>query len=70
MRPNPDRLLDPKIGDIVHNFLKDKHYLILNTSIDQDDEIKHYQVVHLESGIIEVIGYWDYLYKTSWEIVA
>lgn len=70
MRPSPDRLLNPNIGDILHNFLHDKHYLILSAKVNIVDNIKFYDALHLETGTIEEIGYWNYLYMTSWEIVA
>lgn len=69
MRPNTERLLDPNIGDIVHNFLKDEYFLIVNEYVSRDN-VSVYDVIRLSNGAIEEIGYWDYLYKTSWDIVA
>ena len=69
MRLNPETLLEPNIGDIVHNFLKDEYYLIVESDISWDN-IKIYNCIFLNNGSIQEIGYWHPLFKTNWEIVA
>ena len=68
MRPNPERLLNPNIGDIVLNFINDKYYLILD--VKHEDNDKYYDALCLNNGKIDYLGIWEYLYMTSWDIVA
>lgn len=67
MRPNKHRLLKPKVGDIVLNIQNQYHYLILDVKLHDDSQ--YYEGLNLETGTHQFIGYYNYLYKTLWEIV-
>lgn len=57
-----------QVGDIAHDCLSNKYYLVLKSSMYEDDE--YYRVINLEDGTYIMIGYFDYLTSDRWERVA
>ena len=57
-----------QVGDIAHDKLEDRHYLVLKSAMYEQDE--YYKVISLEDGDYIMIGYFDYLTSDRWEKVA